>query len=524
MALVALQFEDDQILVASARVAGKRVEVNHLFPVPIKGDDAQVGESLKEELTKHGLARADAIVVVSRANAEMRELTVPPAPSNELPDMVRFLARSEFASLNENWSLDFVPMSDEESKKRTVLAVGISPELQSQITKVVEPSGLKIKHIVMRPYASIDLIKDHLAKQNSDSQVRLIVDPNGDTTDMTIVDGTKLLATRTVRIPASYDANRRSDSLLSEVRRTLASSRKMLDQKKVSNIVMFGLAKENKPLEGNLNSHLGLEMEFVNPLTHVKAASGLRQPQSIERYAALLGSLKQHASNDPHVIDFINPRRPVVVKKDYSKWYLYGGLALAAMLFAMICCWWVLRGQSQENDRLQERLTKLKAKNDGLNGDPKAEQVVGEIAQVDKWKQAEVNWLEELYQYTQCALTPDDSIVDSFDAAAGSRSDAAARVIVDTRLSAVKKGSELIDSLGDRPFVVKTTRDGYSEADKTYPVELKLKASLVVDEFKKLQEIDMMAINFIQARNAKLLNLNSTEAGTTEDPPADTSE
>ena len=245
----------------------------------------------------------------------------------------------------------------------------------------------------------------------------MIIDPNGDITDMTIVDGTKLLATRTVRIPMSYDANRRSDSLLSEVRRTLASSRKMLGQKKVSNVVMFGPAKENKPLEGNLKSHLELEMQFVDPLEHTKTASGLKAPQMIERYAALLGSLKQQGSSDPHAIDFVNPRRPVIVKKDYSKWYLYGGLALAALLLAMLGCWWVLSGQSKENSDLRTQLSALKAKNDGRDGSPKVEQILGEIEQIDKWKLAEVNWLEELYQYTQCSLTPDDSIVDLFDAA-----------------------------------------------------------------------------------------------------------
>jgi len=512
MALVALQFEDDQILVASARVAGKRVEVSHLFPVPIAGDDAQLGEALKDELSKHGLTRVEAIVVVSRANAEMRELSVPPAPNSELPDIIRFLARSEFASLNENWSLDFVPMSEDESAQRTALAVGISPELQGQITEAVEPSGLKIKHIVMRPYAAIDLIRG----DNSTDQFRLIIDPNGDTTDMTIVEGTKLLATRTVRIPMSYDANRRSDSLLSEVRRTLASSRKTLGQKKVSSVVMFGSAKENKPLEGNLKSHLELEMEFVDPLAYTKAASSLKQPPSIERYGALMGALKQQGAGHPHAIDFVNPRRAVVVNKDYSKWYLYGGVALASLLLAMFGCWWVLSGQSKQNRDLQAQLNTLKAKNDGRNGDPKVEQILGEIEQIDKWKLAEVNWLEELYQYTKCSLTPDDAIVDLFDAEIASRSDAAARVVVDTRLSAVKKGSELIDSLGDRPFVVKTTRDGYSDADKTYPVELKLNAGLVVDDFEKLKQIDTMAVEFIKARNAKLLNLNATEVETPE--------
>ena len=75
----------------------------------------------------------------------------------------------------------------------------------------------------------------------------------------------------------------------------------------------------------------------------------------------------------------------------------------------------------------------------------------------------------------------------------------------------------MIGSLGERPFVVKTTRDGYSEADKTYPIELKLNAGLVVDDIEKLNQIDAMAVEFIQARNAKLLNLNTTDAETPED-------
>lgn len=508
MAIVALQFEDDQILVASARLVGRRHEVSHLFSVSLDGDDNQAGESLKTQLTTHGLTRSDTVVVVSRANAEMREITIPPAPNNELPDMVRLIARSEFASLNENWSLDFIPLSDDETKQRTVLAAGISPELQAQINSVAEPSGLKIKHIVMRPYATIDLVKEKIV----DKQVRLIVDPNGDTTDMTVADGAKLLATRTVRIPDSYDANRRSESLLSEIRRTLASSRKMLGEKEVSSILMFGQANQNKPLAGNLKNHLGLEMEFVNPLKSAQTVSGLKEPERIERYAALLGALKQHCSTSTHAIDFVNPRKPIVIKPDYSRWYLYGGLALAALLLGMLTCWWVLRGQSNENRDLEVKLRQLKAKNDGLDGSPKVDQVLDEIEQIDSWKRKDINWLEELYQYSQRALTPDDSIVDSFDAAANTRDEDTPRVIVKTRLSKVQKESNLIGSLKGRPFVVSTGRSGFSEADKTYPIESTLNVDLVVDDFEGLKLIDAMADEFIKARNAKLMKLSSETA------------
>ena len=508
MAFVALQFEDDQILVASASVAGTRVEVSHLFSVPLVGDNIEAGEALKEWLSAYGMTRSDAIVVVSRADVEMREIMVPPAPDNELPEMVRLIARSEFATLNESWSLDFAPLSDDQTKQRTVLAAGISPELQAQIKSVAEPSGLKIKHIVMRPYATIDLVREKIL----DDQARLIVDPNGDTTDMTVAEGAKLLATRTVRIPSAYDANQRSDSLLSEVRRTLASSRKMLGEKKVSSILMFGEEKENKPLAGNLKNHLGLDIEFLNPLTNVQTTSSLHEPEQIERYAALLGSLKQHGSDATHTIDFVNPRKTVVVKPDYSKWYLYGGLALAALLLAMLSCWWVLSGQAKENRALQTKVNLLRDKNNGVDGSSKVDQVLGEIEKIDRWKQNDVNWLEELYQYSQRALTPDDAIVDLFDAEMSKRSSNPPRVLINTRLSKIQKGSELIGSLNDRPFVVNETRGGKNDGDKDYPFASTLNVGLVVNDLERLKEIDSLATEFIKARNAKLMNPDATTA------------
>ena len=508
MAFVALQIDKDQILVAAAKLAGKRIQVNHLFAVPIEGDDTQIGEALKEALGKHSLTRSDAIVVVCRGDVEMRELTVPPAPNNELPDMVRFIARSEFATLNDNWALDYFPMSDDEKAQRTVLAAGVSPELQKQLEKIVEPSALRLKHIVMRSYATINLIEEVV----NDSHCRLVVDPNGDTTDMSIIDGSKLLATRTVRIPESYDANQRSNALLSEARRTLASSRKMMGDKKVTRVIMFGQGNENKSLEGNLRSHLELETDFVNPLTYAPVASGLKTPESPERYAALLGAMVQHNAGKRHPIDFVNPRRPVVKKSDFTKWYIYGGLAAAMFLFCIIGSWLLLRSQSLKNRALEDRANALQRINngDGNDDEESVEQILGEIKKIDDWKTAEVNWLEEFYQYSDRALTPDDAIVDLFDAVVSTRADVNSKITVKTRLSKIDKEEELIDALNERPFIVDQKRGGVSvdPKDKDYPLNSTFNVSLTKDDFLKLKEVSKWADNFLQKRNQRILNNN----------------
>lgn len=498
MAFVALQFQNDQILVASARVSAKRQKVQHLFSVELAGDDTTAAEKLKQELNKHGLCKTDAIVVISRADTEMREIVVPPAPDSELPEMVRFIARSEFASLNENWALDYVPLSGDPKQQRNVLAAGISPEYKKQINRIIEPSGLKIKHMVLRPFASLDLVRAKL----TDGKCRLIVDPNGDQTDMTIVDGAEVIATRTVRIPTSHDANQRADLLLSEVRRTLASSRKVLGDKRVLEVMMFGVADEHKMLAGNLRSQLDLEVQFVDPLELTTIASSVTKPEHSARFAALLGALLQNSSSQPHTIDFVNPRRPIVKTTDYTKWILYGSLAVAATVAAVAFCFYTLNTQATEIANLNSELTELKRQTEGKSGSDSVNQIIGEVNEIDQWKAADINWLEALYQYSERSLTPDDAIVDLLDAETGLRADVSPRVIINTRISEIKKESELISEFSDRVYNIKTTRGAIDEDDKEYPLSTSFRVSLLTDPEAEKKENDQRAIEYIQQRNA----------------------
>ncbi len=494
MAIVAIQLEDNQILVAAARASAKRLQVSHLFSIALTGDDSLAAVALKSKLAAHGLSRSDAVVVISRADAEMRELVIPPAPDREVPDIVRFIARNEFASLNEHWALDYLPISGEAMQSRNVLAVGISPELQEQVRTIATNAGLKIKHIVLRPFSSLELIRSRLA----DDKCRLIVDPNGDQTDMTIVDGDSLIATRTVRIPESNDANQRADSLLSEIRRTLASSRKMIGERKISEVIMFGDAEKNKILEGNLRSRLDLGVEFVQPISLAAFSSGCETPEHSDRYAAVLGALVIDESTRPHMIDFVNPRRPIVTRRDYSKWYLYGGLALAASLMTVLFGWWVLHSQSATNDQYAKELFRLKKLNSGDETTPSVDKTLTDIEKIDEWKAGEVNWLQEIAEYSRRSLTPDDTIVDSLDAVAGLRAGSDPKFVVNLRITEVAKESALIEELGTRPYVVERTRGAEDPGDKSYPLASSLNISLERDERELIRQYDERAADFLQ--------------------------
>ena len=498
MPIVAIEFENERILVASAQPTKRGVEIQTAFELEIgAGDDEAAAAKLKSALAEHGLSRSDAIIVVSRSSVEMREVVVPPAPDDELPELVRFQARNEFASLNDNWLLDFIPLSTDATMPRNVLAAAISPEFNRQITKIAENAGLRIKHIVLRPFATVELLHGKLAGNGC----KLIVNPNGDQTDMTVVVGVEPVATRTVRIPEAFDPEQRDQSLLGEIKRTLASSHQATGDKRVEEIVMVGEPTHYKTLAGNLKSQLDVGLDFVPPFESARMARRAKLPEEPSRFAGLLGAI---AHQDPPLkarIDFLNPRRTVIKTVDRSRIYLYGGIAIAATLMTVILGWWTLRTQAREIADLQQELADAVELNKGEGTKrPGVEQIMGEVSKIDSWKVADVNWLDELYQYSNRFLTPDDAIVDSFDAAVRRNE---AKIIVRSRVAGVQKESALIEALDSRPYQVTPTKSGTSDQDASYPMTFDFNLVLPESRGDVIEALDRETAEFLKQRNSQ---------------------
>ncbi|MDB4458931.1 hypothetical protein N9068_02625, partial [bacterium] len=504
MAFVAIQIQDDQILVAAARIAQRSVKITHMFSVDVAGDSEVASEALKSSLSKHGLSRADAAVIVSRADAEIRELTIPPAPDNEVPDMVRFIANNEFVSLSEAWALDYVPLRGDATQSRDVLAVGISPELQQRVMSITVAAGLKVKHLLLRPLATIDLLGEEL----SDGECRLIIDPNGDQTDMSVVDGSLVLTTRTIRLAASSDVGERTSTLLSEARRTLASAKSALGNRNISEVVVFGESEHYVNLAKEIETKLELSVRLVMPSQFASIASGCELPESSERFAGVLGALEKQSTNDKYRLDFVNPRKPIVVKSDHSRRYQIGAVAAAVFVIAIGWGWWVLSQQTSEINRLKEDLAYLKRLNLGVDDNPSVDQINGEVAKIDDWKMADINWLEELGEYSERSLTPDDTIVDVFDAVTGLKAGGNARIVVNMRTTAVGKEAELIAELSEARFSVKPTRGAVDPTDKSYPLNTSLRVEFAPDRNALIEGFNKKATEYREISMANTSGLS----------------
>ena len=517
MAFVAVQIQDEQILVAAARVSQRSVKITHMFSVDLAGDAEVAAEALKSSLAKNGLSRADAAVIVSRADAEIRELTVPPAPDNEIPDMVRFIANNEFVSLSEAWALDYVPLRGDETQSRDVLAVGISPELQQRVMAITNAAGLKVKHLLLRPLATIDLLGAELA----DGKCRLIIDPNGDQADISVVDGDLLLTTRTIRLAATSGLSERTSTLMAEARRTLASAKAALGDRTVSEVVVFGESDNFGDLASEIETKLEVGVRLGLPSQFASVASGCDTPEFPERFAAVLGALEKQGAKESYRLDFVNPRKPIVVKQDRSRMYLAAAAVAGVLVILMGSGWWMLRQQTSEIARLKEDLASLERMNKGVGDNPSVEQITNEVDKIDAWKAADINWLKELGEYSERSLTPDDNIVDVFDAITGLKAGGNARIVVNMRTTAVGKEAELIAELSEASYSVKPTRGAVDPADKSYPLSTSLKVEFSPDKAALVEEFNKRALEYRESQMATNSQANEDSKGELNKVPED---
>ncbi|MEM9410828.1 MAG: hypothetical protein AAGA30_06920 [Planctomycetota bacterium] len=400
---VAIEICQNQLLVACAKTSGRRYQINHLFEIEmVDGESAlEIAEKLKSQLADAGMSRSEVIGLVGRQDAEIREVTVPPSPKNELPDLVRFQSKSVFASLNDNWLFDFVPFDTSETEQQNVLAMAIGPQVRDRIQDIVEGAGLKLKRIAFHPYAMCDLFEGHF----NDESNRLLLVPMGRRFELIVTRGKHLLATRSFQIKPDQDQDATAKQAVNEVRRTLASLRA-----EVSELIVGADEVQWDKLRSAFNDSFDEPIAFVQPLSRLNASNFKANPipESPERYSALIGSLIRESTMEKPVVDFLNPRKPEVKKTDYRAILIPIAAMILLMMIGVGYGWYSLNQIASKQELKQKELNRLRKQNEGVN------QLLGEVEKLDQWYAHKVNWLDELAWISDKMLTPDDIIIKRF--------------------------------------------------------------------------------------------------------------
>jgi Tfp pilus assembly PilM family ATPase len=427
--LLALEWSETEARLAVASRRGEEVVIEHAFSVPLgpqSGGErsvvapneaaADVGNLIAAALAARGIRRIDTLVAIGRANIELRQLTLPPAPDDELPEMVRFQALREFNALQEDWPLDFIPIDEDSGEPRNVLAAAISPELVEQIQRTCQASGVRLRRLILRPCGAASLF----CRRQADGlpKARLLIDLLADEADLTVMIDRKVIFLRTARLPGDPLSDAESgQALLGEIRRTMAAVHNQLGGRRVESIALCGSGPEHAGLSERVAERLNAPAELFDPFSGLKLEGDLAHglPAHPARFAPLLGMLVDELEQAPHSVDFLHPRRkpkpPSRIKQ-----YVLAGAALAAAIVGLLIYGVV------EYGRLDEELTYLQAQ--VKDWDTRAAQVAKlqkTAAEIQAWQGGDQVWLDE-FRWLSDRLPPaQEAMLTLFQASSNPR-------------------------------------------------------------------------------------------------------
>jgi len=392
--LLAIEWDDTQARLAVASQRGGRMVVEQAFAVDLLSGPAHdeqtlvdVGARIATELSARGIGRVETLVAVGRSSIELRQLSLPPAPENELPGLVRFQAMREFNELTDEWLLDFVPIGGAAEGPQEVLAAAIDSQLVGQIQQTCRAAGLKPRRLILRACAAASLLER--VPDSRGSQARLLVDLLAGEADLTVMIGPRVAFLRTTRIAGDPPETR---ALLNEIRRTMAAAQNQLGGRRVESILLCGAGEDHAACAREIQESLQTPTELFDPFGAVTVGPRLRRalPEHPGRFAPLLGMLAAEAEGREPTIDFLHPRRPPEPVKR-RRWYVAAAVAAAVVVFGFL----VYR-QLERND-LAAEIDVLESELDKWGDlEKRAMSVENDAAAVERWAAGDVVWLDEL--------------------------------------------------------------------------------------------------------------------------------
>lgn len=402
--LIGLEWNEEEarVVVASGRKGGVvfeqalrlplREEPSGSGPMPPSWPDAKtIGQKLAPLASQARLGRAEVVIALGRSNIELRQLRLPPAPDEELPSLVRFQAFREFNAFDENWLLDFVPIDESADQSRRVLAAAIGPELLAQVQQVCATAGWKLRRLGLRACGLASLVAR--VRPCGVYQGRLVVELLGQQADLTVIGDRKVLFLRTARLIGDplRDSEAASD-LVMQLRRTIAAVTNQLEGRQVNSILLCGTGGEYQALAHQLDDQLGIPTEVFHPFEGLEVGPELAEqmPADPGPYAPLVGMVWDELEGVVPPIDFLHPRRPPQPPSPKRQFLLLAAAALVALL-----AFFGYRIYSQH--QLASQLEHLRRQSQNLDlALQQAERQQKLYAEIARWKQTDVHWLEEL--------------------------------------------------------------------------------------------------------------------------------
>lgn len=351
----------------------------------------QIGVRLAGAMAGEASGKMTTLVGVGRDNVQMKLMTLPPAPADELPDMVRFQAEREFTALGSEAALDFIPLAGDADSPHQVLALALNPAGMAEAREVCEAIGVELTRVPVRGCAAASLVRR--AGLVKDDSVTLVVNLLKEEADLIAMTGETVVLLRTVRLPDPSQEEGRQRALLGEIRRTMAAVRQQTGEQQVGQVFVCGGEPDGDA--DRLAAELDVPVSDFDPVAQAPAGlagKGL-DSESLSRFAAVLGMALNEADRRPPIVDFANVRKKVEARRFTRVHLQAAAVAALLVLWGGFYVWRQFSEPAKELAELQNRIRDVQAQTNMYK------KVTSQSEAIDQWLATDVNWLDELNEF-----------------------------------------------------------------------------------------------------------------------------
>lgn len=392
--ILILDWQKNSLILAKCHGRGSKAVIDEVSLQNVGGvdvDSRTATEALRLA-TQELSAKGDVLVLVSRELVEMRTVQIPQVEADDLPDVIRFQAQRQLASMGDSWPLDFVMLPPSEgSELQTALVAAIPPTHLQEIESACAAAGLQPSKIILRPISVAHMAIEGGFVPNSGRSA--IVGISESVVDILILRQGKVVQVRTTKLPT--EADQIPQTLSGELRRSLFAANQELDGKAIDSALLIAVADRLADLAPVVQKALSVSTVNLQPESLMSNPDRRVADIAAARLVAVAGASAISASDSAAIIDFKNPKRRPPKQRDSRKWLLLVGSVAALLLLAV--SWYYSKRNSLKNDLelLQEQIA---ARKETAESD---ERRLAEYAAIESFAASSPNWLEEIVYISQ---------------------------------------------------------------------------------------------------------------------------
>jgi len=408
---IAVSWDHEQILVVTVRGMKGRPVYDRAVRIALNSSDLQtVKDRLHQFVRDEKLAKSDTTVVLGRNAVELRSMSFPPVPDDEIPEMAKFVAGKEFSEFDTTLPFDVFVLPEIVKGKKTILASTLGKAKLAEIHDVCSSAGLSLKRIVLGPFEEIPLFAKN--EHFSENLTQLLLNFSGKTGTFSVLYQGKPVFVRSFLMDGSIEEKLNNEDtdwkwLLPEIKKTILSGLQEIPVEKIDRILISGDEKSLKNLAGFLEERFQTPVKVIFPLEKVTRGGEIQKhlPPHAEIFAPLVGALSPPFAGKPNQLDFLNPKRK---KEPVQHRQLITIAVVLAFLFFLGFLGYGYQRRTALTKEFEQNGATLRIETQKAND---AERKRRKYAVITDWKKNQIFWLQELDWLSSKVPTSADTLL-----------------------------------------------------------------------------------------------------------------